>query len=340
MSSLNHGVQKTILITGGSSGIGYQAVIKMLINGHKIILPCRNKKISERTLQRLSKENLIDSKNFLNASAPIMDLSDLVSIENFCSSVLNNCKAIDVLILNAGLQYTGAKNPRFSAQGYELTFATNHLSHHYLTYLLLPLLYKAKSPRIIITASEVHDPKSPGGRVGKLAKLNGLKGIPSSNNFMMLDGSPDFSADKAYKDSKLCNILFAKELAQKLSINDLLIPVISWAPGLVIPKDKEGFFRYSRKYNEIGQVAFAFIARDLFRIAVDPSIAGDILYNLSDKDIYNVKGFKYYSYSNQGFNKHQLLEKCTSQESQDLSLSSKLWEYTCDLLGVDTELPI
>ena len=59
----------------------------------------------------------------------------------------------------------------------------------------------------------------------------------------------------------------------------LKIPVIAWAPGLVIPKSSEGFFRYSRKYNEYGQRIFALIVRDLFHITETPERAGKLLMN-------------------------------------------------------------
>ena len=73
---------------------------------------------------------------------PIMDLSDLKDIDNLCFELKKRRLNIDVLILNAGLQYTGSKTPRRSVQGIELTFAVNHLGHQYLVQRILPLLLK------------------------------------------------------------------------------------------------------------------------------------------------------------------------------------------------------
>ena len=150
--------RKRVLITGGSSGIGYQSVVQLLAEGIEVIFPCRDKTTSKETMEKLKNELTIPSENLIYASSPIMDLSDLNSIQDFVNKFLSEYEFIDILILNAGLQYTGSPLPKRSKQGFELTFAVNHLSHHYLTYLLLPLVLKSKYPRIIITSSEVHNP--------------------------------------------------------------------------------------------------------------------------------------------------------------------------------------
>ena len=98
-----------------------------------------------------------------------MDLSDLNSIDSLCSVFKKKRLSIDVLILNAGLQYTGSQKPWRSIQGVELTFAVNHLSHFYLVQNLLPLIHISTESKIIITSSEVHNPKSSGGKVGAKA---------------------------------------------------------------------------------------------------------------------------------------------------------------------------
>ena len=108
-----------------------------------------------------------------------MDLSDLKSIDSLCSELKTKYVNIDVLILNAGLQYTGSKTPRMSSQGIELTFAVNHLSHFYLTQRILPLIDINNDPKIIITSSEVHNPNRAGGKVGAKANLGNLKGLES-----------------------------------------------------------------------------------------------------------------------------------------------------------------
>ena len=179
-----------ILITGGSSGIGFQAVLQLISLGHNIILPCKNILRANNVLTRIFNQFQSNSSNKGNIYTLEMDLSDFKSIDTFCAEVKKRRLNIDVLILNAGLQYTGSKLPRRSAQGIELTFAVNHLSHFYLTQNLLPFLNRNNNSKIIITSSEVHNPMSSGGRVGAKASLGNLSGLASFSEFEMIDGNP------------------------------------------------------------------------------------------------------------------------------------------------------
>ncbi len=173
----------TIFITGGSSGIGYQAALKLISLGHNIILPCKNISRANQVLTNIFNQSPVELSKKGQIYTPIMDLSDLKSIDSLCSELKINRVNIDVLILNAGLQYTGSKTPRRSTQGIELTFAVNHLSHFYLTQKILPFIDIRNDPKIIITSSEVHNPNSGGGKVGAKASLGKLKGLESGAGF-------------------------------------------------------------------------------------------------------------------------------------------------------------
>ena len=316
-----------ILITGGSSGIGFQAVLQLISLGHNIILPCKNILRANNVLTRIFNKFQSNSSNKGNIYTLEMDLSDFKSIDTFCAEVKKRRLIIDVLILNAGLQYTGSKLPRRSAQGIELTFAVNHLSHFYLTQNLLPFLNRNNNSKIIITSSEVHNPMSSGGRVGAKASLGNLSGLASFSEFEMIDGNP-FNADKAYKDSKLCNILFAKELSNRFKKKGLSIPVIAWAPGLVISRESQGFFRYSRKYNILGQILFAFLARDILRITTSNEKAGMLLCDLVCSSKYNKYGFNYYSNKLISPGKFVFEKANISEEAMSEGLSNNLWELS------------
>ncbi len=321
----------TIFITGGSSGIGYKACLELISLGHNIILPCKNIFRANEVLTNIFNQLPVKLYTKGEIYTPIMDLSDLKSIDSLCSEVKKRCLKIDILILNAGLQYTGSKIPRRSAQGIELTFAVNHLAHFYLTQKILPFLDRSNDTKIIITSSEVHNPKSGGGKVGAKASLGNLKGLESCKGFEMIDGNK-FNADKAYKDSKLCNILFARKLSNHLIRKNLSIPVIAWAPGLVISRDNQGFFRYSSQYNKLGQLLFSFLARDLLRITTSNKDAGLLLTNLACLSKYNKPGFNYYSNKIISSGNFIFEKSDISNDARREDLADNLWELSKSLI--------
>ena len=137
------GAARKILLTGGSSGIGFQAATLLLQAGHQLIIPCRDGTTAALLRQRLS--GSIDT--------PTCDLADLSSIGRCADALLAKGEPIDTFVLNAGLQYSGMVEPRWSAQGFELTIAVNQLGHQALLQQLLPLLIRSTAPRLVVTAS-------------------------------------------------------------------------------------------------------------------------------------------------------------------------------------------
>ena len=329
---------RIVLITGATSGIGFEALLKLIESRHHVIAPCRNDFRRQEILFKINKRNNSFSSLKSNVFMPIMDLSNINSIRKSVNEIKSRYDHIDTLALNAGMQYTGAKEPRRSEQKFELTFAINHLAHQYLTQLIINLLLKSRFPRVIVTSSEVHNPKSAGGRIGLPAGLGNLTGILYEKNFSMLDGKSEFSADKAYKDSKLCNILFARELNRLLNNIGHRLPILCWAPGLVIPRTSEGFFRYSRQFNEIGQRVFSFFARDLFRITENVNRAGLILKRLSVDEEFGEPDFKYYSNNLVRPGNFSLGISETSKEAADQQLAIRLWNRSAELLNISNQL--
>ena len=249
------------------------------------------------------------------------------SIQIVRDYIIKKNVSLDVLILNAGLQYTGSFYPKVSKQGIELTFAVNHLSHFYLVNNLIDLINDKKESRIIITSSDVHDPKSPGGNVGQKAGLNNLVNFQEeiAGKFV------NFDSDKAYKNSKLCNILFAKELSKRLQIKSSKVAVISWAPGLVIPDKDFGFFRYSKKFNLIGYFVFSIIARNILGISENVENAGNLLAKIVfDPDLNNIN-YSHLSNKLVFYKKHKLIKSNISKEASNKELALKLWNLSEEL---------
>ena len=307
-----------ILLTGGTSGIGLEAARLLLQAGHRLTVLCRTGAGAAALRQQLDG----------SLSTPLCDLADLKSVARCAHGLLQAGEPIDTLVLNAGLQYTGAAQPRWSAQGFELTVAVNHLAHQALLMQLLPLLQEASAPRLVVTASEVHDPSTPGGRVGAPAGLGQLDGLRQGPGAVMLDGHSLFNADKAYKDSKLCNVLMARSAARRESM-----AVLAWSPGLVIPRSQGGFFRDSRRHNPIGQAVFALVARDLLRLTETATRAGGLLAALASEPAYGAPGFQYWSNRVLGPGRLRF-ERCEpSLEATDNALAEELWQLSSQVVG-------
>jgi len=192
------GNPKTIVVTGANSGIGFEACKRLAKQGNTLVLACRTMakaKDTAETLQELGGKSIPAECNLASAK----------SIEAFAKelpSLVGNSK-LDTVCLNAGLaRNTAAKDVARTEDGFELTVGTNHFGHFYLNNLLLPMI-KPAGGKIVVTASGVHDPESPGGAQGSKATLGDLQGLErEGGNCEMIDGGA-FDPDKAYKDSKV-----------------------------------------------------------------------------------------------------------------------------------------
>ena len=326
---------KNILITGGNSGIGFFAIINLLKTKNNLYVVIKNEFRKNEFLKKIEK---YFDKNYLSKFLNIIencDLSDLENIKKIKDYFISKKIFLDVVVLNAGLQYTGSFYPKVSKQGIELTFAINHLAHFYLVNVLKDFIRDKEESRIIITSSDVHDPKSSGGNIGKKAGLNNLVDFRKKITGQFLN----FNADEAYKNSKLCNILFAKELEKKLKMSSSKISVITWAPGLVIPNDDSGFFRYSKRFNLFGYLIFSKVAKNILGISESIENAGMILSKIVlDSNLNNI-GFIYLRNKLVARKKHKLVESNVSDEANSAELASKLWilsEKICGLFGFVT----
>jgi NAD(P)-dependent dehydrogenase (short-subunit alcohol dehydrogenase family) len=177
---------KTIVITGATSGIGEVAAIRLAEQGARIVFTARDQARADDTMARLRKAN--------PATEHVVHLGDLslLAEQKRLAGEIGAEPQIDVLINNAGALFNKRTE---TADGLEKTFALNHMSYFTITNLLLPKL--KPGARIVSTASDAH----------KGATLN----------FDDLQNRHGYMGFRVYSKSKLCNILFTRELARRIA---------------------------------------------------------------------------------------------------------------------------
>jgi len=179
---------KTVVITGGTSGIGEVAAETLAKMGARIILVARDKSRGEMTLARL-RESAPDGAHSLH----VADLTRLAEMKRVAAQIAHQEPLVDVLINNAGALFS---ERRLTEDGFEYTFALNHMAYFVVTEGLRERLLASGSARIINTASNAHQ--------------------RATLDFDDLQSAKRFGGMKAYSRSKLCNILFTRELARRL----------------------------------------------------------------------------------------------------------------------------
>ena len=195
---------KIIIVTGATSGIGKETAKVIAKKNGTVILAIRNLKKGEAVVQEIRQE-------YPNADVSIrkLDLSNLKSVRTFAESILKDYNHLDVLINNAGVMMCPYSK---TSDGFEIQFGTNHLGHFALTGLLMPLLKKTNRSRNVVISSMAHS-------MGNLdfADLNWEK--------------RNYKPSRAYGDSKLANLYFTYELAQRLKENGNNPKITAAHPG-------------------------------------------------------------------------------------------------------------
>ncbi|SFK29925.1 SDR family oxidoreductase [Methylocapsa palsarum] len=276
---------KTVVVTGGTSGIGKVAAEKLAKMGARIVLIARDKPRAEATLALLRQ-----AAPDLAHTAHYADLSRISEMKQAASAIAAQEPRIDVLLNNAGALF-GAR--RTSEDGLELTFALNHMSYFVVTELLLNRLAFSAPARIINTSSRAHQ----GARL----------------DFDDLQMTKRYGAMRAYCRSKLCNILFTRELAGRIEGTGVTVNCLH--PGFVA----------TRFADEAGGLisSFAGVAKLL---AISPEDGADtIVYLASSPEAAGVSG--------QYFYKRRSVSP--SAAALDRKAALELWKRSAALSGLD-----
>ena len=195
---------RTVLITGGNSGIGKATATALARAGAAVVITARDATRGREAVTDIARDAGNGSVEVRN-----LDLARLSTVRSFAEGFLADHPRLDVLILNAGL--TAAKR-QVTDDGFELLFQVNHLGHFLLTRLLQDRLVASAPARVVVVASSSHRQAGP---------LD-FDDLQSERNFLGL---------RAYARSKLANILFARELARRLDGTGVTVNALH--PGTV-----------------------------------------------------------------------------------------------------------
>lgn len=195
---------KIVIITGANSGLGLETAKYFVRTGDTVIMAVRTVSKGEQAKEELLKEYPEGQIAVLK-----LDLASLASVHTFVDEFSKSYDRVDLLINNAGVML-----PPFShtEDGFELQFGSNHLGHFALTGLLLPSLEEGEQSRVVTLSSIAH-------RNGTI-------------DFDNLDGSKGYKGMKFYSQSKLANLLFAKEFDLRLKENAYRTVSIAAHPGV------------------------------------------------------------------------------------------------------------
>jgi NAD(P)-dependent dehydrogenase (short-subunit alcohol dehydrogenase family) len=208
----------TILITGGTSGLGYHAALSLARSQPTTLILVTSRTDPDSTAATINK-----ATGHSNCAYTPLDLGTLASVRSFASTY--SAKAyppLTALLLNAGLQFAGP--PSYTADNIEKTFAVNHVGHALLFYLLTPHL--AANARIVITASGVHDPAQKTAVPDAVYTSAGELAKPTAK-IALKDGR------QQYSNSKLANVLWGYALDRRVKGTGKTWTVTVMDPGLM-----------------------------------------------------------------------------------------------------------
>jgi len=274
---------KTVIITGATSGIGEVAAVRLAEKGARIVFTARDKARADDTMAALKKANPA-----ADHALHMADLSRLSEMKRV-GAILAQEPRIDVLINNAGALFN---KRRETEDGLEMTFALNHMAYFVITNLLLPKL--RSGARIVTVASNAHR----GARLDfdDLQVRRGYVGFP------------------VYSKSKLCNILFNRELARRIAGSGVTANCLH--PGFVATRfgdDSGGLMRTVLK-----------VAKPIGAISPEEG-AQTIIYLASSPQVNNVSGEYFY----------ECKPATPTAEARNDGDAKRLWEISATIAGLN-----
>lgn len=354
--------KKTVIITGASSGLGLATTKQLAMSGDWcVIMACRDFQKAEKVAKAAGLPE--DSYIVMH-----LDLGANNSVRQFVKMFRSLGRRLDALVCNAAVYFPNADKqgaflpglfpgggPRWSADGHEQSFATNYLGHFLLCNLLLEDLKNStvKPARCVIlgTVTATVNDKELGGMIPPLADIGNLEGLEQGMKYpvTMVNGGP-FIGAKAYKDSKVCDVMLMKELHKRYHQSTGIV-FTSMYPGCIA---ETGLFR---EHYPVFRTLFPVLQKGITKAYVSEEEAGQRLAKCVADPAYTTSG-AYYSWGGAagtggsgGMEGAKNTEKSLDifvnygsfrslqvdeigGEAADNEKCRKLWEYSEKLVGI------
>lgn len=285
-------------------------------------MACRDLPKAEQAAQSL--EMSPDSYTILK-----IDLGSLESVRQFVQDFRATNRSLDALLCNAAIYTPLIKEPQRSPEGYELTMTTNHLGHFLLCNLMLEDLKNspASDRRLVILGTVTHNPDELGGKIPPQPNLGNFEGFEAGFKppISMADGKK-FEPVKAYKDSKVCNILTMRELHRRYH-ESTGITFSSLYPGCVA--DTPLF----RNHYPLFQKIFPWFQKNITGGYVSQELAGDRVAAVVADPEYRQSG-AYLSWGNRQKKEGKSFVQRVSPQARDDAKGERMWDLSAKLVGL------
>lgn len=290
---------KRVLITGANSGIGFETAQVLAQQGAQVILACRNEAKALAAMAKIRQRYPRANLQFM-----ALDLGSLQSVRELAALFFEQYDTLDILINNAGVMWLPESR---TVDGFESQFGTNHLGHFALTGLLLPALLKTPGARVVTVSSIAHK-----------------EGDLHFDDLWLQHG---YGKQKAYAQSKLANLVFARELQRRLSQAGSSVLSLACHPGvasthLAVPGFEQGGQTLLAK---LMQVLTPLVAQSARKGAL-PTLYAATSHSVEGGEYYGPDGF----YEAYGYP----AKARSTRRSQKPEWGKRLWEVSEQLTGV------
>jgi protochlorophyllide reductase len=316
--------KSTVVITGASSGVGLHAANALAKRGWHVVMACRDLQKAENAAKAIGMSP--DSYTILH-----IDLGSLESVRKFVNDFRATGRSLDALVCNAAVYMPLLKEPLRSPEGYELNVATNHLGHFLLCNLMLEDLKNspARDKRLVILGTVTANSKELGGKIPipAPADLGDLQGLEAGFKapIAMIDGKP-FKPGKAYKDSKLCNMITTRELHSRFH-DSTGITFSSLYPGCVADTP---LFRNSYP---LFQKIFPWFQKNITGGYVSQELAGERVALVVADPAFRQSGVHWSWGNRQKKDGKSFIQELSDKASNDTQ-AKRVWDLSAKLVGL------